>query len=62
MNDLYCTISLEQKFVAYAPKVDEIFVYWVEEDILHCLGEKGKYQICWIDEVTDDSFLKLGEY
>lgn len=60
--DVYYSLRVTQKFVAYAPKVDKIFLYWCEDDILHCLGELGHYQVCFVDEVSDDAFVELGEF
>jgi len=39
MTDITYSIQIESKFVGYASKIDEIFIYWCDGDIIHCLGE-----------------------
>lgn len=60
MNGYEITIK-GSHHVGYAPKIDQIFVCWFDDDIVHCLGAKGAYQICFIDEVDEESFVMLGE-
>jgi len=60
--DVMYSIQLEQKFVGYSPRVDEIFIFWCDGEIIHCLGQQGKYQVCFIDEISDELFIELGDY
>ena len=56
------TIRLQEPYqVGYAPKKDVLFVYWIVDDIIHCLGHYGMYQIAFIDDLDTDFFVPLGE-
>ena len=53
---------IECKRVGYAANLDEVFVYWTDEDdVLYCLGQHGKFQVCFVEEVNLQYFVDLGE-
>lgn len=55
-------VSLKAPYqVGYAAAIDELFVYWLEDDIVHCLGYHGKYQVAFIEELDTENFVPLGD-
>jgi len=62
MSDIY-SISLNpstSKQVGYSPTIDELFIYWIEDDVFYALGALGKYQVCWLEESELIYFIHLG--
>ncbi len=55
------SVHFEQYYVGYAPRIDELFVYWFWDDIVHCLGQYGKYQVCFAEDVDWETFQEIGE-
>jgi len=49
------------KQVAYSGHTDSLIVYWIGDDILYCLGDKGSYQVAWLDEVDFTNIELLGD-
>jgi hypothetical protein len=49
------------KRVGYFPSVQQLAVWWIDDEVLHILGANGAYQVFWDSEVPDEAFEDLGE-
>jgi len=61
-NLRYTITYTRPKQIGYSAGIDEFFVYWIDnDDVVFCLGENGKFQISWVDEVSTELFIPLGD-
>ena len=61
MNESDYVITINQpKRIGYSALVDEHFVYWIDADVAHFLGDEGKYMISFVDQVNWSELTELG--